>query len=298
MEVGSMYRVEELHRGLPSGCFRAKTPTKRASSTDRRRRLLKAFWIPVVVLAGVGFGNSAAFGGTGQSFSYHFDGTSSGVLINSTGATNLVNSGVGTNSYSWGLGVGSPSSSLSFLGTTVNGAIPEQPFALGTLSYFNGQVLAGTEAHSVGLRTTLNFSGFSQSFDHGFQLVNTPNTGNPLQSADSVLLSSSIPTTRFSVDGIDYTLNLAFGSVTGSGFSEVNQFFVLEGGSASANLMGSITANTPNTSTPSVVAPGPGPAPTVVPEPSSVLGGISAGGLVLAFLARRLRKGGSPTVLA
>ena len=118
------------------------------------------------------------------------------------------------------------------------------PLALSHIS--TAKSWRGTEAHSVGLRTTLNFSGFSQSFDHGFQLVNTPNTGNPLQSADSVLLSSSIPTTRFSVDGIDYTLNLAFGSVTGSGFSEVNQFFVLEGGSASANLIGSITANQPS----------------------------------------------------
>ena len=317
MEVGNMYRVAELHQGVPSGGYRAKRPTERASLMDWSRRRLKALWIPIAILAGVGFGNSA-FGATDQSFSYDFgaktgkiafDGASSGVLINSRGATNLVNSGVGTNSYSWGIGVDSPSSSLSFLGTRVDGAIPEQPFALGTLSHFNGQVLLGTEAYSVGLRTTLSFSGSTQNFDYGFQLITTPNTSSPLQSADSILFLSSIPTTRFSVDGIDYTLKLGFGSVTGNGYSEVNQFFVLEGESASADLIGSITANIPaDTTLPAIttppvgtsltVTPG-GPTPTVVPEPSTVLGGISAGGLILAFLVRRLRKGGyPPTVLA
>jgi hypothetical protein len=305
MEVGNMNRAEGSSKGLPSSGFSAKRPRERASLTDWPRSLLKAFCVPVAVLAGSGLGNFAAFGDTAQSFSYDFaktgkisfDGASSGALINSTGASNLVSSGVGTNSFQWGSGVGSPPSSLSFTGKSLDGAFPEQPFSIGTLSYFNGQVLASTEAYSVGLRTTLNFSEIARNFDYGFQLINTPNTANALQSADSVFLSSSIPTTRFAVDGVDYSLKLAFGSVTGSGFSEVNQFFVLEGGSASAELIGSITANIPAVTTPPSVPPG-GSVPTVVPEPSTVLGGISAGGLILAFLVRRIRRGGSSAVLA
>ena len=53
------------------------------------------------------------------------------------------------------------------------------------------------------------------------------------------------PTTIFTVDGVDYTLKLQFGSVAGSGFSEVNQFHVLEGSTASADLIGIITASAP-----------------------------------------------------
>ena len=263
------------------------------------RAKIRAIWSAAVVFVGAGLGNFAALGSINESFSYDFG--SSGVLVNATGAPNLSIGGSGTNTFNWGTGVGSPPSSLSFAGKSVEGAFPEQPFVIGTLSYFNGAVRAGTEAYSVGLQTTLTFAGLTQSFDYGLKLINTPNTSNPMASADSVLLSNSLPSARFDLNGASYTVNLAFGSVTGGGFSQVNQFFVLEGGSASADLIGSITANTSSTPTsPPVVTPGGGgggSVPTVVPEPSTVLGGISAGGLILGFLVRRLRRGGSSTVI-
>jgi hypothetical protein len=300
MEVGNGYCVEGLGQLAPFGCSGPNSRRKTASmvtSTDKRGRFLKALLIPVAVLAGAGFGNFAAFGGTNDSFSYDFG--ASGVLLNATGGPNLSIGGIGTNTFSWGTGVESPPSSLSFVGKSVLGAIPEQPFVIGTLSYFNGAVRAGTEAYSVGLQTTLTFSGLTQSFDYGLKLINTPNTSNPIASADSVLLSNSLPSARFDLNGVNYTVNLAFGSVTGSGFTQVNQFFVLEGGSASADLIGSITASTPTSPT---VTPGGGggggSVPTVVPEPSTVLGGISAGGLILAYLMRRFRRSDSSAVLA
>jgi hypothetical protein len=95
----------------------------------------------------------------------------SGVLVNATGAPNLSIGGIGTNTFNWGVGVGSPPSSLSFAGKSVEGAFPEQPFVIGTLSYFNGAVRAGTEAYSVGLQTTLTFAGLTQSFDYGLKLI-------------------------------------------------------------------------------------------------------------------------------
>ncbi|HEY5704335.1 MAG TPA: choice-of-anchor K domain-containing protein [Terrimicrobiaceae bacterium] len=288
-----MNRVKGLRQSRPPGGSKAKRPIK-----TLRNRVVKAVGLPVAILAGAVFGGSVAFGDTSDKIS--FDGASSGVLISPTGASNLLTTGVGTNSFSWGLGVNSPPSSLTFTGASVDGAFAEQPFTIGTLSYFNGTVLGGTEAYSVGLRTSLTFSGFTQQFDYGFQLLNTSETGDPVRSADSVFLSSSLPTSRFTIDGVSYTLKLAFGSVTGGGFSEISQFFVLEGGSASADLIGSITTETPtNPTQPPVTGGGAGgPGPTVVPEPSTVVGGISAGGLILAFLVRRLRRGGSQTVLA
>lgn len=310
MVEGKISKVDGLTKELqPSGSL-IKGSAEKAVRGNGRGSRFKALWVFAAVLAvAVGMG-SVALGATGQSFSYDFantgkisfDGASSGRLFNSRGAPNLVTTGLGTSSFSWGSGFASPPSSLSFTGKGLDGAFPEQPFSLGTLAYFNGTVLAGTEAYSIGLRTTLNFSGLVQNFDYGFQLINTANTANPLLSADSVFLSSSIPTTRFAVDGINYTLNLSFGTVTGSGFSEVNQFFVLEGRSASAELIGSITASIPeNTTPPGTTPPGvtPGnPTPTVVPEPSTVLGGISAGGLILLFLLRRFRRDASAAALA
>ncbi|MGA7395008.1 MAG: hypothetical protein WCC08_09145 [Terrimicrobiaceae bacterium] len=70
----------------------------------------------------------------------------------------------------------------------------------------------------------------------------------------------------------------------------------IKGGAASAELIGSITANIPDT-TPPGGTPG-NPTPTVVPEPSTVLGGISAGGLILVFLLRRFRRDGSAAAVA
>jgi hypothetical protein len=184
-----------------------------------------------------------------QARAVSFTGGASGIFVNPTGGSGMVTTGVNSNSFTWGSGVNSPSSSLNFTGVTFAGIVPEQTFSLGSLSYFNGTVLDGTQCLSVGLQTTLAFTspvGLTKNFDFNFDLLNTPNTGTPEQNADSVFLSSLFPTTTFTVDGIDYTLKLGFGSVIGGGFSEVSKFSVLEGQSASADLIGIITASQPS----------------------------------------------------
>lgn len=204
-----------------------------------------------------------------------FNASASGILDNPTGPSGLVSSGSGTGLFTWGSGFESPPSSLAFSGQSVTSVLPEQAFVLGSLSYFNGVILLSSEANSVNLRTALDYSGQTANFDFQFQLINRPNTADPIASADSVFISALLPSTSLSVDGTDYALKLEFGSVTGSGVSEINQFFVFEGGSASADLIGTLTAVSP----------------PVVPEPSTIVGGFSAAGLVLASIARRLRRG-------
>ena len=160
----------------------------------------------------------------------------------------MVTTGVNTKSFSWGTGFQSPPSSLTYTGTGFAGILPEQAFSIGALSYFNGTVYDGTQCSSVDFQALLSFTsplGLAQSFNFDFRLINTPNTANATQSADSVFLPSLFPTTIFTVDGIDYTLKMWFGDVTGSGSSQIDKFFVLEGGKASANLVGVITASTP-----------------------------------------------------
>jgi hypothetical protein len=184
-----------------------------------------------------------------QAGAVSFTGSSSGMFVSPTGGAGLVTTGVNTESFTWGTGYQSAPSSLVYTGTSFAGILPEQAFSIGTLSYFNGTVLDGTQCYSANFQALLAFTspvGLAQNFNFGFELINTPNTGTPEQNADTVFLSSLLPTTIFTVNGIDYTLKMAFGSVTGSGFSEINKFSVLEGASASANLVGIITASNPS----------------------------------------------------
>ena len=161
----------------------------------------------------------------------------------------MIISGVGTNDFKWGVPFQSFPSELFFGGIGFAGVVPEQFFDLGTLSYFNGTAWAGTEAFSVDLRATLAFTsplGLTNDFDFDFTLLNTLNVGSAVQNADSVFLASLFPTTIFTIDGIDYTLKMGFGSVAGGGFSQIDKFFVLEDRWASAQLVGQITAVPPS----------------------------------------------------
>ena len=129
---------------------------------------------------------------------------------------------------------------------------PYQTFELGTLSYFNGTVLNGTEAYSVDLLMAMAFEspdGLTLSpFKFNFRLDNSPNTSTPMNNpanADKVFLTS-IPSTLFTFEGIDYILKIGFGEgVSGNGWSQIDKFFVLEGATASAKLMGTISAVNP-----------------------------------------------------
>jgi len=174
------------------------------------------------------------------------EGSSTGTFINPVGPAGMQVTGVGTDYFTWGDGTlyGSPPSSLGYSGNmfSVNSG---DVFSFGTLSYFNGTVYPGTEAYSVMLNVDLSLttpSGISQDFLYNLALVNTPNTGDPTASADYVNFSGVQPEAYFTVDGINYTLEfLGFGTITGSGFSTVSDFHVLEGQSASAELLGHIT---------------------------------------------------------
>jgi hypothetical protein len=182
-----------------------------------------------------------------QAGAVSFNGSSSGIFVSPTGGPGMVTTGTNTNSFTWGTGYYCAPSWLGFTGNSFASIVPEQTFCLGNLSYFNGTLWDGTQAYSVALQAQLAFTsiGITQNFDLNCGLINTPNTADPWASADSVLLSANFPTTLFTLNGIEYTLNVGFGSVTGGGFSEINKFFVLEGASASADLIGIITACNP-----------------------------------------------------
>jgi len=178
-----------------------------------------------------------------------FEGTTSAVFKNPTGASTKVTTGVNTSYFKWGTGYQSPPNSLQFTGKSFAGEVPpDQTFELGTLSYFNGTVLNGTEAYSVDLLMTIAFqspSGLRLSpFKFNFLLDNTPNKSTPMTSpanADKVFLTS-IPSSLFTFGGVDYILKIGFGQASSGGWAEIDKFFVLEGAKTSAKLMGTISA--------------------------------------------------------
>ena len=185
-------------------------------------------------------------------------GSASGVFVNPVPGTATV-TGVGTNSFTYGLSTAP--SALTFGGASFSTNFETQ-FSLGTLTYFNGTIVSGTEATAVDLGLTTNFtnpvlgnvlSAFTLS------LNSTPNTGTPDQNADFVYFPSSFSTSVFTVGGVNYTVQLlGFGNIVGDGFltSDTTQLHVREGGSAHADLLAKVTSQLP---------PGVG----AVPEPST-----------------------------
>ena len=168
--------------------------------------------------------------------------------------------GVGTNFFTWGDGsaFGSPSSSLGFAGTAFS-TFTETVFSFGTLTFFNGTIAEATQADSVDLEVTLSLTtpaGVNQEFTYLMQLINTLNTSDPNASADIINFPNFFPDQTFNVNDTLHTLKLiGFGAVSGGGFTTISSFNVLEGQSASADLLGKVTVETNE----------------VIPEPSTYL---------------------------
>lgn len=137
-----------------------------------------------------------------------FSGTTSGIFDSAVGPVTMVTTGQGANYLTWGDpdGFGTGPSALTFTGMAFSG-IYETEFKFSAIDYFNGTIVSGTGADAVDLLATLTFidpSGVIQDFNVTFQLINTPNTGAPMDQADTVLLSNAYdPTAFFTVGGID-----------------------------------------------------------------------------------------------
>jgi hypothetical protein len=184
----------------------------------------------------------------GNAWAISVAGDSVGTFINPVaGADNpsMNVAGVGTSSFFWGVGDGTGPSSLNYLNTPFS-SVTETPFKIGTLTYYNGTVILGTAADGVDLNLNVNFtlpSGINQNFLYTMQLITTPNTGTAQQNADYVILST-FPDSIFSYSGVTYTLTMGFENLEGGGFLQTgNELHVLEGGTATADLMGTVTTN-------------------------------------------------------
>lgn len=122
-------------------------------------------------------------------------------------------SGVGSNSVSWG--TGSPGS-LSFASAAFAPRVGDL-FKIGTLTYQNGATFSGSEISGVDLDIDMSFTNIGEAnftYHSRLSINNTPNTADPIASADFV---------AFTVGGFSATFN------------------VQEGATASADLMARLT---------------------------------------------------------
>lgn len=167
------------------------------------------------------------------------------------------NDGGDPNIYEHRLVRQNPPNSLSFAGTSFNVSVPKgfrlgskaqtqgEVFSLGKLSYFNSTIQTGSGVSSVDFLTAIGINqptGIAPVYPSTFNIINSPNSLDAEASADYVKFPprSNPPVIFKTPEGVPLTLEiLGFGEITGGGFSNrIDEFRVLEGQSASANLIG------------------------------------------------------------
>ncbi|MCB1229269.1 MAG: type II secretion system protein [Verrucomicrobiae bacterium] len=193
-------------------------------------------------------------------------GEASGQFHDPTGQSGMVSnlsSGNSSSTFSWGedqysaltilqnalLG-GDPLPELSqswlhYNAGSFSTATPGERFVLGSLDYYNGSILENTGANTIdlqiGLNLDVNGSLFNPFFDFSFDLVNTLNVEDPLNpwpDADYVQVVNPSSSRTIIINDYEYEFRLEFGETSADGFSTFDQFHVLEGATASANLYG------------------------------------------------------------
>ena len=133
-----------------------------------------------------------------------------------------------------------PQNSLVFSGQSFQDANPGDSISVGTLDYYNGSILDGSQVESVDLIIDVNVTSplsLTLTVPYTFELINTVNdAADPTGSADIVRIQSGSSFADQVIDGVRYQIELTFGNSTANGFTSIDQFHVLEGASASAEL--------------------------------------------------------------
>ena len=166
---------------------------------------------------------------------------------------------------------------LSFSGNSFEAAI-DQTFAVGSLSYLNGQTYGGTHVSSVPLAINLKLdqpvnNRPSISYHFGFDL--TPNDNSPT-SADRLMISENPETQTFTVSARDYQLDvLGFSQDNGTTFA--NSLQVSEDSIVESTLFAQIQLAAASLDE---------NIPAEIPEPASISGLLLLGG---CFLIRKKR---------
>jgi hypothetical protein len=188
------------------------------------------------------------------------------------------NGPAGSAAFQWGVAADWSSyahtSALWFQPIDVVDVAANQFFNLGILHYRNGTIQSRTGAAAVDLALQLNFSNPSSlspiSTRFTNDLINTPNSSDPVASADIVSIRNPAAPMNFTdSSGNRYFLELSFKvdqtTIDGS-LSTFDEFRVFEGGLGRADLLGRFTTSP-------------------IPEPSSAMLGVL--GMMVLFRRKR-----------
>lgn len=193
-------------------------------------------------------------------------GAAVGNFSSPTGEENMITnlgSGGSSNYFEWGRDTwtnaelrsfGDPSratvlskSWLDYSAAGFNTVIAGERFQIGTLNYFNGTIAAGSAADHITFTANLNFDmngvAASTALAFDFELINVVNQNNPNDlwaDADFVKLSNSFGSQTITFQGIEFLFQLEFGETSADGISLFDEFYVLEGRSASTKLYGTL----------------------------------------------------------
>ncbi|MFT5465418.1 MAG: prepilin-type N-terminal cleavage/methylation domain-containing protein [Verrucomicrobiales bacterium] len=142
--------------------------------------------------------------------------------------------------YNWSWHDLGPQNHLGFSGQSFSDVNPGDSILVGTLNYYNGSILDGSEVNQVDLVIDVQITtpiSVAFTVPYTLELLNTVNNAaDPIGSADTVQIQSGSRVTERIVEGVRYQIELTFGNSTANGFTSVDQFHVLEGASASAEL--------------------------------------------------------------
>lgn len=196
-------------------------------------------------------------------------GSSSGLFSNPVGdagglVSNLAGSGVTESSYfDWGDANARAGdtrnfarSSMDFTGLNFGAVNEGERFEVGSLTYFNGTTYTYTDATetvrtaarsvSFAFNVGMEASGvsFGTTFNFDFELINTKNAedpNNPWPDADYVRINSPVASETLLIDGREFEFRLEFGEATETGFTQFDEFHILEWKSATSKLYGTFT---------------------------------------------------------
>ncbi len=130
---------------------------------------------------------------------------------------------------------------LTFNGKSFSNIAPGQKFSLGEFFYHNGSSFYDSHATGVALRIKLTLPERSAviEFNLNLDLINTENDPDDAQaSADYVKITNLTQNIPLQINGVNYRIQLEFGSTDSFGFSSKSQFHVYEGATGRGEPLG------------------------------------------------------------
>jgi hypothetical protein len=262
MNEGCIYRINETEQGLPSSGPSIKRSTKRGSLSDRGTCLVRAICIAGAVFLGAGLGNFQAFGETPLGFRYSFSSETGSVSSQDPIANGIMFSPLSLNGLTKGA-------------TYQNSQGPDRP-AITYTAFGPWTRVHGNPGVFHPENSYLSFTVFAPS---GYELGATSGSFTIDQSNSGAARGGGVSFSTDFAKSQEFDVQVNVSTIPGHEVTESENFVPLGEFAGSISVQQTAGAS-------------------VVPEPSTVFGGISAAGLILMFFVRRLRRGNSSRVLA